>query len=1100
MYKYLCKYGVLFPHASKFFLIMRLTTIIILSAIMQVSASTYAQRITLNESNASISNVLDKIIQQSGYQVVADGNSLAKSIPVNISVKNVSLEEALAISFKNQPFTYEVKDKMVIIKTKEPSLLDKFLNRLSNIDVTGRLVDPEGNPISRATITIKGTSRSALSNTAGEFTLKNVDENAHLQISYVGYQSLEIAARANLGNIILHVTNSNLDEVTINAGYYMVSDKERTGAISKITAIDIEKQPVNNVLQAMEANIPGVEVTQTTGVPGGGFTVRVRGQNSLTQGNDPLYIIDGVQFPSQSLSHGVSITTNASPMASINPADIESIEVLKDADATAIYGSRGANGVVLITTKRGKAGKTRSSFSLNQGISKVNEKLDLMNTTQYIAMRKKALVNDNVQIAPTDYDINGTWDPNRNLDWQKELIGKAAPTTNMSTSLSGGTANVTYLVGANYYREGTVFPGDNSFKRTSGNFSLQYTSDNKKLTASFDANYSQINSNLFLYDLTGEIFLPPNYPALVDAQGNLNWGNGTMHSNPIALTQQPFNAKTNNFIANTAVSYAIIPDLKIKASIGYNQLDRNEFNTQPLITYDPSQNPGPSDRISVFTNNSTNNWVIESQANYEKKIGGNKISALIGTTLQQGITEAQSVTGSGYNSDALLENIAAASLYSANASYAKYRYISVYGRLNYILNDKYIFNATARRDGSSRFGTQNQFANFGAIGAAWLISDEKFIKEKLGFVNFIKLRGSYGITGNDQIPDYGYLDLWRTNAPYQGVSTTYPGTLQNSQYAWEVNKKTEAALDFGLLKSRINVSIDYYTNKSSNQLVSIPLPLSTGFSGITNNLGATVGNRGWELELRTINIQTKSFTYSSTFNLTVPKNKLINFPGLANSAYASIYVVGQPISIQKLYNTSVDPISGVYIEQDYDKNGIIDDNDRYIVAFIGRKFYGGLNNSIYYKGFSLDVLMQFVKQSANGYLTQLKTPGSFQPGIPEVNQPSLLKNNYWQNPGDNSLYQKYSGSSEAVTSFSDATFNGKFAVVDASFIRLKNVSLSYNLPLKMMQKLNLNSAKIYIQGQNLLTITKYKGLDPETQSVLVLPMLRVFSLGAQFTL
>jgi len=1103
MYKYLRKYGVRYPHASKILLIMRLTTLIILGAFLQVSATTYAQRITLNEKNASIANILDKILQQSGYQIVANANTLAKANPVDISVKNVTIEEALAISFKNQPFTYEVKDKMVIIKTKELSLIDKFLNRLSNIDVTGRLVDTEGKPIAGATIRIKGTKRSVISSPTGYFELTNVDEKSIVAITFIGYKSLEVGVKPSLGIIVLTVIDSKLEEVEINAGYYTVKDKERTGSISRITSKDIENQPVSNVLAAMQANLPGVQVVQNTGVPGGGFTVQIRGQNSLQQGGDPYYIIDGVPFNSVSLGPTLGgIANNPSPLASISPNDIESIEVLKDADATAIYGSRGANGVILITTKRGKAGKTQTTFSFNQGISRVGKMMDLMNTGQYITMRKEALQNDNVQVSATDYDLNGTWDLSKNTNWQKELIGGIAPSTTIQTSLSGGANNITYLIGGNYYREGTVFTGDHSYLRGSGNFSLQYLSDNKKLSISFDANYSQINSNLFINDLTQYVTLAPNYPALLDKEGLLNWQNNTMYVNPIAETENPYTVKTSNLIANTLISYTIIPDLKIKGSFGYNVMNRNEISSQLLGSYAPVLDYGPSQRTSNFVNNSNSNWIFEAQANYIKKFNSGILNALVGSTFQQGLTNVQNIMGSGFNSDALVGDISSASILSASQNtYLLYRYTAAFGRLNYTLKDKYILNLTGRRDGSTRFGTDKQFANFGAIGTAWLFSEENFIKDKLSFISLAKLRASYGITGNDQIPDYGYLALWRPAPLYQGISTMSPTGLANPNYAWEVNKKTELALDLGLFKNRITLSIDYYSNRSSNQLVSKQLTPSTGFTGIQDNLPATIKNTGWEFNLNTKNITNKAFSWSTAFNLTFPRNKLIDYPGLETSADASKYVVGQPISIRKLYNTSIDSQTGLYVSEDYDKNGVIDfDKDLHVIAFTGRKYYGGLQNVFTYHNIGFDFLIQFVKQSGISAISNFReTPGRFTLSNPKSNQPTFLIADHWKSPGDEATYQKYSADFPAYLSHLYANYFGGLAIADASYIRLKNVSLSYNLSNQLLQRVKISSAKIFLQGQNLFTLTHYKGLDPETQSLSYLPSLQVFTAGVQLT-
>ncbi|MDR6782825.1 SusC/RagA family TonB-linked outer membrane protein [Pedobacter africanus] len=1077
---------------------------------LQVSASTLAQKFTYVKKQVPLSQVFKEVKKQTGYNILWNERSMNANQLIDANFRKSSIQDVLNQCIGKLPLSFSIDGKMVFIKQKEnePSLVDKVMDLFKLIDVRGKVVDEKNEPLVGAIIKVKGGTASIATNSDGEFLLKNIEENTTLQISFMGYQPQEIKAIKNIGVIILKISVDRLQEVQINAGYYTVPDKERTGAISRITSKDIEKQPVNNILQAMQANIPGMQIVQTTGLPGGGFSIRIRGQNSISNGSEPFYIIDGVPFTSVGLGgskDGIYSTRGANPLASINPNDIESIEILKDADATAIYGSRGANGVVLVTTKRGKIGKAKASFSINQGISKVGKKLDLMNTDEYLDMRKEAFANDKLTPSTTDYDINGTWDQSRYTDWQKELIGGTAPITNILASLSGGANNITFLVGANYYIEGTVFPGEHSYKRGAGNFSLQYTSDNKKLRASFDSNYSQINSNLFTTDLTQFIRLVPNYPTLLDEKGRLNWdynesGVARMYMNPIAETQRPFNAKTNNLISNALVSYNIISDLKVQASMGYTKMDRREISMLPLTTFSPAFNYGSAQRQSFFTNNSLNSWITEAQANWSKQIGMGKLDMLVGTTFQQNITEGQEVQGSGYTSDALMGNIAAASILTVSArTYLQYRYTAIFGRVNYIFRDKYILNATARRDGSSRFGTDNRFANFGAIGAAWLVSNENCFKDNLPFVSFAKLRGSYGITGNDQIGDYAYISLWRPSGTYQGVSSVIPSQLRNPNLAWEVNKKLEIALELGFLKDKINLSIDHYRNHSSNQLLLTSLTPSTGFASFRDNLPAKVINTGWEFTLNTNNYSKGKFTWSTSINLTIPKNKLESYPGLTTSSQAGAYEIGYPLTIKKLYNTYVDGQSGLSVIEDYDKNGVIEFiKDARNIRFIGRDYYGGLQNSLSHNGIQLDFLFQFVKQSGLSSAHFLPA-GMFFASSPVGNQTSDVAD-HWRNPGDNSRFQKYTTSFSAFSTHSNAVSSGSLAIEDASFIRLKNISISYNLPTKFIQKLKISNARFFLQGQNLLTITSYKGLDPETLSANNLPSLQVFSAGLQLTL
>ncbi len=857
----------------------------------------------------------------------------------------------------------------------------------------------------------------------------------------------------------------------------------------------------------MQSLIPGAEIVQTTGMPGGGFTVKIRGQNSIANGNDPFYIVDGVPYLSSSLGgsrDGFSTTRGANPLASINPNDIESIEVLKDGDATAIYGSRGANGVVLITTKRGQQGKAKISIAATQGIAWVGKKLNLMSASEYMAIREEALSNDGLPVSATDFDLNGTWERNRETDWQQELIGGKAPTTNIQASLSGGTNNITYLLSGNFYREGTVFPGSSSYGRNSGNFSLGYNSDNKRFQAKFDAFYSAIQSNLFLEDLTGYIYLPPNYPGLVNETGQLNWGmnaegEATMYLNPLANQEQPFDASTKSLISNASISYRIISGLSVKASFGYTNTIREERSGQPLRTFSPALGYGADRRRSYFADNGSDSWIFEGQADYSKEFGSGKLNMLLGTTFQNTESQLQGIRASGYSSDELMGSLSTASTFVVEAgNNTQYRYAALFARINYTIADKYILNVTGRRDGSSRFGNENTFANFGAIGAAWIISDEPFIKNKLPLLSFAKLRGSYGITGNDQIPDYGYLDIWNPRSPYQSMTSFAPLRLKNPDYGWETTRKAEAGIEIGLFHDRIFTRAGYYHNKSENQLLPMQLPPSTGFRNIAGNLPAIVSNYGWEFDFSSKNLVKNSLTWSTSFNLTIPKNKLLEYPGLETSSDANRYVTGYPLTIQKRYDTTVDPETGIYTVRDYDQNGTINADDQYIITFVGRKFYGGLNNTFTAGNFQLDFLVQFVRQTGNSVFSGLTMPGLFQAQGPLSNQLSLFDNR-WKNNGDQSEFQKYTTAISSYTAYQNAASRGSHALSDNSFIRLKNISVSYTLPPALSEKIHLDQVRIFSQAQNLFTITGYKGLDPETQSMYNLPQLRSLTLGVQAT-
>lgn len=963
-------------------------------------------------------------------------------------------------------------------------------------NITGIVTDDNG-ALPGVTIILKSRPLATLTDEKGNYAII-AGSNDILVFSFMGYKSVEIpVTNHSIINVQLRQDATTLKEVVINAGYYSVKESERTGNISKITAKDIEKQPITNVLAAMQGRMAGVNITQETGVPGGGFNIQIRGINSLrAEGNEPLYLIDGVPYASQALGYSQISTTipgDGSPLNSINPDDIQSIEVLKDADATAIYGSRGANGVVLISTKKGKQGKTQFSVNASKGSGRVTQTMKLMNTEQYLAMRRQAFANDGITQYPDyEYDINGTWDQTRNTDWQKELIGGTAEITGVQTSVSGGNEQTQFLLSGSYHSESTVFPGAFIYKKTAFHSNINHESENKKFKLNLSTNYTNQDNDQPGMDFTlMAMSLAPNAPTLYDAQGKLNWENNTW-DNPLANLEGKFNSKTGDLIANTLLSYQLFHNLELKSSFGYTNLHYNESRTTPSTMYNPAYN-STSKNSSIWVNNANRkSWIIEPQINWKKEFGQAKLEVLLGSTFLDQSSDRLILKGKGFTSNSLIYDLASASTITVlNNQATVYKYQAFFGRINWNWQDKYLLNATARRDGSSRFGPGKQFATFGALGGAWLFSKEPFIKNNAAFLSFGKLRASYGTTGNDQIGDYQFMDTYSSSgSSYQGVIGLQPTRLFNPDYGWETNTKMEIALETGFMQDRIFFTWAWYNNQSSNQLVGTPLPATTGFSALQANLDATVQNTGIEVTLRTTNIQTPQFNWTSNFNLSVPKNKLVSFPGLESSTYANQYVIGQSINIQKLYNnTGLNQQTGIYIFQDVNGDSAITyPDDSQSIRDFSPKFFGGLQNHLEYKGWQLDFLFQFVKQDNFNWAYIAGLPGVL------VNQ-AVYATDSWQQVGDNSTYQKYTtGVDNDVVEAYYKYISSTAAVSDASFVRLKNIAISYDLPKRWIKELR---CKMYVQGQNLLLFTPYKGADPEFRSAGYLPPLKVVTAGIQ---
>jgi len=986
--------------------------------------------------------------------------------------------------------------------------------------ITGKVTDEQGLPLPGATVQLLSTKAIAITGKEGEFRISVTGTSGTLSVSFIGYTALKYPFNLSDGTLLIRLkpAANSLDEVQVIA-YGKTTKRYNTGNVTSVTAADIEKQPVSNVLAALEGRVPGMVVSQTSGVPGSSFHVQIRGQSALDatlSSNDPLFVIDGVPFESgntatnqinSAANNPTSISSGGlSPLNAINPADIESIEVLKDADATAIYGSRAANGVVLITTKKGKVGETKTNFLVNSGISTIGSSVRLLNTQQYVAMRKEAFANDGLTISNNPGDPGFApditlWDTNRYTDLKKLLIGNTAHATDAQATVSGGNNNTQFLIGGGYHRETTVYPGDFADARASLHFNINHTSADKRFSLLFSGMYASDNNRLPRYDLTRYINLPPNI-TLYDSPGKLAWQDaGILYSslgnndilNPLSLLQEKYKSVNENLLGNLQLSYKILRNLVFRTSLGYNTFRSDESTTRPTAAIDPNSGELPS---AGFAASNNRNWIVEPQLEYSRVTDKDKLSILLGNTYQDKTGSTSAIYGSNYNSDLLLNSIAAAPVITAANDYVQYRYTAFFGRINYNLHDKYILNISARRDGSSRFAPENRWANFGAIGVAWLFSSESFVKNLLPFLSFGKLRGSYGRTGNDQIGDYKFLNLWsNTTNTYDGLSGLYPRALYNPNYNWEINKKLEGAIELGFLNDAILLTAAYYHNRSSNQLISYSLPVQTGFFNVVRNFPGLVSNTGWEMTLTTRNFHQKDFTWSTSFNITLPKNKLLAFPGLSTSSYASRYVIGQSLNlINALKYTGVDPQTGIYTYEDKNKDGQLTTDDYQVQGNLDPKFYGGLQNNLTYGAFDLSFFFEFRKQTGLSYLNQL---AYYPPGW-IYNQPDLVLNR-WQQPGNMKPVQQYTaGYTNAYIAMAQLT-NSNAIYTDASFIRLKNVALAWHLPDSWLSRYHIRDCRIYLQGQNLLTITSYKGSDPETQNFYILPPLRSIVGGIQFT-
>ncbi len=977
---------------------------------------------------------------------------------------------------------------LVILAIGEVQAATPYHHDLYQQQISGTVTGPTGEPLLGVTVRVDGKNYGTTTNIEGRYDIV-ANPGDVLIFSFVGYKPQEILVEnQSVLSISLENDVDALEEVTINAGYYTVTERERTGNISRVTASEIENQPVVSPLQALQGRVAGLQVTPGGSHPGMAGIIQIRGQNSLrAEGNYPLYIIDGVPINSTPVeSNSLLGSAGIDPLNNLSLSNIESIEVLKDADATAIYGSRGANGVILVTTKNGTLKKTTVEANFYTGVATVPNRLELLNTDEYLRIRRRAFQNDEVE--PTErnaYDLL-LWDNDRYTDWQEFAFGGTSRTMNTSLNFSGGSENTSFRMGGSYFTQGTVYPGDYKYRKVTGNLNINHHSSDKRFNLNFSMNYGlDVNNLVGNLNLNSAIYLlPPNAPSVFQEDGSLSWEAWSEAGldNPLKGYYNYNTTKTNHLISNMSLSYEIFNGFTAKANLGYTDYQSAELWKLPAKSYNPANQ---EQNNSSHLNSTRDSWIIEPQLLYNSSFNKFQIESILGATFQENNSDRLSFLGTGYASEVLIGNLAAAEkiLSPQNAS-AAYKYTSLFARVGLNYDHKYYLNFTGRNDGSSRFGPNNRFANFGALGSAWIFSEESWVQKALPFLSLGKLRGSYGTTGNDQIGDYGYLDAYQATI---GMGGLYPTRLANKDYSWEVNKKLELGIELGFINNTILFGTSWYRNRSSNQLVGYTLPGITGFSSVQANLPATIENTGWELEASASLIDRDHFSWRAALNFTLPKNKLLSYPEIDQSTYANTYRVGAPLNIALHYQyEGIDPDTGFYKFLDVNDDGRFDFEDRVRIQDRSQQFFGGFSNTLNYKNFGLDFLWQFVKQEGSSNLVNTGTLQNQR----DISLEAL---------GENSIYQRVSQTFPSNTAYSFYS-NSNATVEDASFLRLKTLSLGYTLPGAALQPLGVSNLKVFLNALNLFTITSYNGLDPEfPYSSTAFSALRTITGGVQLT-
>ncbi len=960
--------------------------------------------------------------------------------------------------------------------------------------ITGTILSADKQtPLEGATITVKGKNIRTLSSENGTFTLSAPALPVTVIVSYAGYEAKEVSITGSSSTISLISRQQALDEVVVT-GYSTQNKKFIAGSIQTINGSAIKDIPAAGFNQLLQGKATGVQVTANSGVPGGGVTFRIRGNNSINASVDPLYIIDGVFISATDpVQTGLGSQAGSNPIADINPSDIESITILKDANATAIYGSLGANGVVLVNTKRGRLNsKAKISLNAYRGWSTATKKYKVASGPETALLTNESRLNtakDNgVDPSTVALIANPESQPTYN---RTDDLFRTAATNNYEVSAQGGTAQSTYYVGFGYLKqEGIVKPSN--FERYSGRLNYDnYISQKVKVGTSL--NISRTWRNVSSNDnnpqgVINSALFPRSYLPVFNADGT--YARYGSFDNHLALIDNLNNDAVGwRTIGNLYGEYSILPGLKFRSSWSIDNSDEYENNyTNTLLAAGISTNGSAA---SYETKNLvlTNEQVLT----FIKTVGASRkhnINALIGNTINTVLSQGTSASGTGFASNALTA-VSVASVRSGSSYRSKSKLASFFGKASYTYDNKYTVDASLRADGSSKFGANNRWGYFPSGGITWRAGQEDFIRNSNLF-DELRFRASVGLSGNQNgIGPYAAQGLWASGANYLDQPGIAPSQLANPDLTWETTRQTDVGTEFSILKNRLFISADYYNKYTYDLLLNVPVPYRTGFASYLQNYGA-VSNKGFEIAIRSTNIKTKEFTWTTELNVSRNINRVEKLASdIAQGASGrniSILRQGYAVNSFWLYKQlSVDPQTGNAVYDDVNGDKQITAADRQIVGNALPRYTGGFTNSISHGGFDFSFFFYF--QQGNKIMNMndfFMVHGGTQANIGFL--PRQLDR--WQKPGDVTDIPRLTTTSFNPTANNSAANNYGGSVAnlssrylqDGSFIRLRTVSLSYTLPASVVKNIGLSSARVYLQGTNLLTFTKYGGLDPEVSS------------------
>jgi len=1050
---------------------MKLTAALLVCTILQVNARGFAQKVSLSERNASPEKVFTLIEKQTGYKFVYTETFLHKANPITVQLQNAPLDQALAVCFSNQVYTWSILNKMIIVKEKpQPPPAATTEPALPPVDVKGIVRDEKGNPILGATVMVKGGSQSTATTLDGSFVLKGVGKDAVLVISYTGYKTEEVSLHGRTEiSLSLSINPRSLNEIVV-IGYGMVRKRDLTGSVSQVKPAEVTSYPTNNIVNALQGRATGVVVQQNNGAPGGGISVRIRGTNSILGGNEPLYVIDGFPY-------------SGNPVFLQN-GDIESIEILKDASSIAIYGSRGANGVIIITTRNGRSGKTLVDLETGYSVQTPMKYIKLMNGQQYAQFYNEQATNDGVAPYFTQQQVD-SFAKGPNTDWQR-LVMHSAPMLTTNLNVSGGNEKTRFSLSAGVFRQDGIIRNSDYNRYTlrgtlSHDISKVFTVAYNMYLTRLDSRHQNSGSSNRGADLiSGMLMAPPTLtPYLPDGSlRRLNTAYSFISNvivNPLVnLYRITDNGRSDQVFSNAALTIRPIKDLSIRISGGIqNENSRSDY----YANIEPTTNSLGNASISTVQ---TTSLLNENVVTYSKSLGEHRLSVTGGFTYQDYVSTSLSGAGTGFLSDV----IQTGGLGSATtpgipgSSYQKWALLSWLGRINYSYADKYLATVSYRRDGSSRYSAGDKWSNFPSAALAWHISSEPWLRSS-NVVSDLKARVSYGATGSTAVNPYQTLNQLSSGYTIFGdaLNTTYaPSTVLPGRLKWETTDEWDAGVDAGFLNNRLRLTADVYVKRTKNLLNRVTLPSSMGYLTTYQNVGE-IQNKGLEIGVES-DIFKGRVKWTVAGNISFNRNKVVKlyqhqdiyggaiFTG-SLSDFVNLLREGQPFGVFYGYKEIGYTSKGDIQYEDRNKDGKITADDKTYIGNPNPKFTYGFNSVLGYKGFELTV---FIQGTQGNDTYDLNMASSLDLGM-GLNLTQDQYNHHWTPTNTNAKYPRVSRSLSG-------NISNRF-VEDGSYLRCRNIQLAYNLPVSNWHLSWCRNLQVYASGQNLITVTKYSWYDPD---------------------